>query len=48
MGGLLSSQQFSKYKKLQYNINVVPIHYRQNMKKSGVAEPYRNKVLLIL
>lgn len=43
IGNTLSIMQFIKYKKRQYNINVVPINPRQKSRTSFVGEKYREK-----
>lgn len=43
IGNTLSYTQFSKYKKRQYNINVVPVNTKQKSRTSSIGEKYREK-----
>jgi hypothetical protein len=43
IGNALSVTQFAKYRKRQYNINVVPVNTKQKSRTSSLGEKYREK-----
>jgi hypothetical protein len=43
IGNSLSFTQFIKYKKRQYNINMLPINVKQKSRTSSIGEKYRDK-----
>lgn len=43
IGNTLAHTQFSKYKKRQYNINVMPLNTKQKSRTSSIGEKYREK-----